>query len=128
MSKPKGLWKSAPTREDLDAAHHYLSLLYPEAVARRLVRNLTRAQTRRALAKDLLRAGNLALLSADESHVKQDLKHIRKGKALPPVLLVRGDMSRGIPLLVADGYHRICASCYFDEDTPVAYRIAPLPR
>jgi hypothetical protein len=128
VSKARELWKSAPTREDLEAARHYLSLLYPQAVASRLVRSLTRAETRQAMAKDLLRAGNLALLGADESHVKQDLKHIRKGKALPPVLLVRGDMSRGIPLLVADGYHRICASCYFDEDTPVAYRIAPLPR
>ena len=92
------------------------------------MRNLTRAETRRATAKDLLRASSLVLLSADESHVKQDLKHMRKGKALAPVLLVRGDMSRGIPLLVADGYHRICASCYFDEDAPVAYRIAPFPR
>lgn len=128
MSKPRERWKPAPTREDLDAARHYLSLLYPQAVAKRLVRNLTRAPTRRAIAKDLLRAGNLDLLSADESHVKQDLKRIRRGKALPPVLLIRGDMSRGIPLLVADGYHRICASCYFDEDAPVAYRIAPKPR
>jgi hypothetical protein len=128
MSKRSETWKAAPTRADLDAADHYLSLLYPPAVASRLVRGLIRAPTRRATAKDLLRASNLALLGADESHVKQDLKHIRKGKALAPVLLVRGDMSHGIPLVVADGYHRICASCYFDEDAPVAYRIASFPR
>lgn len=128
MSNTKGLWKSAPTREDLGAAHSYLSLLYPDAIARRLARDLARAQTRRATAKDLLRASDLDLLSADDSHVKQDLRRMRKGKALAPVLLIRGDMSRGVPLVIADGYHRICAVCYFDDDAPVACRIAPLRR
>jgi len=44
------------------------------------------------------------------------------------VLLVRGDLSQGIPLIIADGYHRICAICYFDEDSPVAFRMAALRR
>lgn len=54
--------------------------------------------------KDLLRASNLPLLPQDESHVAEDLKRIHQGKPLPPVLLVRGDMSRSLPLIVADGY------------------------
>jgi hypothetical protein len=41
---------------------------------------------------------------------------------------VRGDTSRGIPLVIADGYHRVCAVCYYDEDAPIAYRIASLGR
>ena len=126
VSKTSELWRSAPTREDLEAARTYLSLLYSDALAKHLARELARAQTRRATAKDLLRASNLVLLSADELHVKQDLRRIRKGKPLPPVLLIRGDMSLGIPLVIADGYHRICAICYFDEDAPVACRIARL--
>jgi hypothetical protein len=32
-------------------------------------------------------------------------------------------MTLGIPLTVADGYHRICAVCYFDEDAPVSCRL-----
>jgi hypothetical protein len=128
MSKRIGLWKSAPAREDLEAARIYLSLIYSDAIAGRLARDLARTQTRRATAKDLLRASDLDLLSADESHVKQDLRRIRKGKTLAPVLLIRGDMSRGVPLVIADGYHRICAVCYFDEDAPVACRIVPLRR
>jgi len=48
------------------------------------------------------------------------LKKISKGKPLAPVLLVAGDMTKGIPMVVADGYHRICAVCYDDEHAPVA--------
>ena len=47
-----------------------------------------------------------------------------KAKALAPVLLVRGDMANGLPTIVADGYHRICAVCYFDESAPIPCRIA----
>ena len=57
-------------------------------------------------------------------HVAEDLSRIRKGKALAPVLLIRGDMSKNVPLVVADGYHRICAICYYDEDAPIACRVA----
>jgi hypothetical protein len=28
-------------------------------------------------------------------------------------------MTRGLPLIIADGYHRICAVCYFDESAPI---------
>jgi hypothetical protein len=59
--------------------------------------------------EDLLRAAHLPLLPSDESHVDADLKRIHKGKALAPALLVRGDIASGLPLIVADGYHRICA-------------------
>jgi hypothetical protein len=65
----------------------------------------------------------LLLLPREEPHVDNDFKKINKGKPLPPVLLVRGEISRGIPLIVADGYHRICAICYFDESAPVPCRI-----
>jgi len=40
-----------------------------------------------------------------------------------PPLLIRGDMSKGVPLIVADGYHRICAICYFDESAPIPFRM-----
>jgi hypothetical protein len=33
-------------------------------------------------------------------------------------------MGKGLPLIVADGYHRICALCYVDESEPVACRMA----
>jgi hypothetical protein len=128
MSKVRSLWRTAPPSEDLKAAENYLSLLYSDADSKRLSRKLSRTRTSSAAAKDLLRASNLPLLPRDESHVEADLKRIQKGKSLSPVLLVRGDMSRGIPLVIADGYHRICAICYYDEDAPVACRVTALRR
>jgi hypothetical protein len=128
MSKARNLWRPAPSLEDLEGAQNYLSLLSAGPTAKQLVHRLSRARTFRATAKDLLRASNLPLLPRDESHVQQDLKRIHKGKPLSPVLLVQGDMSRGIPLVIADGYHRICAVCYFDEDASIAYRMTAVPR
>ena len=89
-----------------------------------LVRSLRAAPLIERSAKDLLRASDLPLLAADERSVKGDLKKISKGKPLEPVLLVAGDMSKGIPLVVADGYHRICAIYHYDEDAPVMCRMA----
>jgi hypothetical protein len=73
-----------------------------------------------------LRAPRLPLLPSDESHVEDDLKRIQKGKALAPVMHVRGDIASGRPLIVADGYHRICAVCFFDESAPIPCRIADI--
>jgi hypothetical protein len=120
MSKNAVAWKKQPVEKDFAAAASFLSLIYPTARARSLVRALRHARTVDHVAKDLLRASNLPLLPLDEPHVAEDLKRMRKGKSLSPVLLVRGDMTDCVPLVVADGYHRICASCYYDEDAPVA--------
>ena len=79
------------------------------------------------LAKDLLRASKTPLLERGNSHVSKDLKKVAKDKKLSPVLLVRGDGRRGVPLTIADGYHRICASWYLDEDAPVACCIVNMP-
>jgi hypothetical protein len=43
-----------------------------------------------------------------------------KGKALSPIILIQGDMTRMRPFVIADSYHRLCAACYADEDAPVA--------
>lgn len=123
MSKEAVSWKKQPVGKDFAAASSFLSLIYPTARTRSLVRALRNAGTVHHAAKDLLRASHLPLLPAEDEHVAEDLKRIRKGKPLSPVLLVRGDMSKGIPLVVADGYHRICAICYYDEDAPISSRL-----
>jgi hypothetical protein len=117
-------WKPSPEAGDLKAAGQYLLLLEPPALAAALVRALRGVKNTEHAAKDLLRASGLALLSRQESQVAQDLKRIRKGRALSPVLLVQGDAGGGIALTVADGYHRICAAWHHDEDAPIACRIA----
>ena len=69
----------------------------------------------------------MPLLPADNAHVARDLKKVEDGRKLSPVLLVRGDLARGTPLVVADGYHRICASYHLDENADIPCRLAELP-
>lgn len=128
MPKHSKLWKKQPDGQDFEAAQAYLSLIYPASHARRLVRALRSADTVEHAAKDLLRASALPLLPRDESHVEADLKRINKGKLLSPVLLIKGDMSKAVPLIIADGYHRVCAVCYYDEDAPIACRLTRLSK
>ena len=73
-------------------------------------------------AKDLLRASRLALLPEDNPHVAADLKKIKKGKPLSPILVVRGDLDTDVAMQIADGYHRVCASYYTDENTDIPVR------
>jgi hypothetical protein len=124
VSKGRIRWKKAPQARDLQAAGQYLGLLEPPAAAAALVRSLRAAGNTEHAAKDLLRASGLPLLTREESQVAQDLKRIRKGRALAPVLLIQGDAGRAVALTVADGYHRICAAWYHDEDAPIACRLA----
>lgn len=122
----KVLWKNQPVDEDYDAALGFLTLVFPQVAAARLVNALRQARPLERPAKDLLRASGLPLLPDDEAHVSADLKRIHKGKPLSPVLLVQGNLEKAVALTVADGYHRICAVCYYDENTPIACRLVPL--
>jgi len=123
MSKQKLVWKKKPEAEDYEGALNFLLLIYPDAKARRLLRSFRKAKTVEHAAKDLLRAGNLPLLPRENPHVEEDLMRIHKGKGLAPVLLVRGDMTQNVPMVVADGYHRICAIWYYDEGAPIPCRL-----
>jgi hypothetical protein len=120
------IWKERPEAHDFPAALDYLTLVMEEKAARKLVTQLRKSPTIHRKAKDLLRASRLSLLPRDNFHVAGDLKKIKKGKALSPVLLVRGSAAADLPLVVADGYHRICASWYRDENIPIACRIVSL--
>ena len=72
-------------------------------------------------AKDLLRASTLSRLGVSNSHVERDREKIIKGDALSPILLVRD--SRNLRLIIADGYHRLCAVYSLDEDATIPARI-----
>jgi hypothetical protein len=119
----KKIWKDKPEKHDYPAAHDYLTLLFEEKAARKLVAGLRHAPSMKRKAKDLLRASGLRLLEKNNPHVAQETGKIQKGKALSPVLLVRGNAKAGLPLIVADGYHRICASWYRDENLDIVCRI-----
>jgi hypothetical protein len=117
-------WKSTPDEHDYPAAHDYLSLVMPETDASVMVKSLMNAPLVHRKAKDLLRAAQLAVLPQTNVHVSKDLAKVNKGEQLSPVLLIRGDASRAAPLVVAEGYHRICASYVLDEDADIPCRLA----
>jgi hypothetical protein len=45
------------------------------------------------------------------------LAKVSAGQALSPILLLRGTDQH--PPIVADGYHRVCASYWIDENTDI---------
>jgi hypothetical protein len=112
-------WSEVPQEHDYPAAAAYLALVCEPTEVRRLVAALKLAPSTRHQAKDLLRASGLALLPVDNVHVASDLAKINRGEPLSPALLVRGDFRRGVPLTIADGYHRVCASYHVNEDADI---------
>ena len=89
------------------AAKSYLSLIYSEETAGKLVKRLKAAKMARFKAKDIFRSSGLSLLGVSNSHVEKDRKKIQNGTALSPLLLCR-DTANG-KVVIADGYHRLCA-------------------
>ncbi len=128
VNKAKVLWKPEPQEHDYPAAASYISLIATAADVDDLVERLKSAAVAHYKAKDMLRAAALPLLPRDNAHVAADLKKIASQEHLSPVLLVRGDLNRGVPLHIADGYHRVCASYYIDENTDIPCRIVDTHR
>ena len=112
-------WLPRPEKHDFQAAEDYLSLIMPAKRATEYRKKLAAARndiTHRK-AKDLLRASRLDLLGEDNKHVAADLHKAASSVALSPILLLRGNEEH--PLIVADGYHRVCASYWIDENTDI---------
>jgi disulfide oxidoreductase YuzD len=114
----KNIWKKDPVPHDYPAAVDYLELLMSEKDADELVQGLEKQKTVFKKAKDILRASGLQLLPKTNLHVAQNLKKVKRGEKLSPVLLVRDDK-----LIIADGYHRVCAIYYLSEDLTIPCRI-----
>jgi hypothetical protein len=123
MSTVTEVWKSDPQEHDYPAAAAYLLLIASKRHVDRMVSELHSAKSARGKAKDLLRASGLPLLGRDNPHVARDLEKINQGVGLSPLLAIRGDLALALPLVIADGYHRLCASYLFDENVEVVYRI-----
>ena len=115
------LWLPKPEAHDYSAAESYLCLTYDESNAKRLVQKLRRAPISRFKAKDMFRASGLSLLGVSNSHVEKDRKKIQNGNELSPLLLVR-DQANG-KVIVADGYHRLCAVYSLYEDVLIPCKI-----
>jgi len=114
-------WLADSEDHDYPAAGSYLSLLYDEAAAAKYVERLRKAPISKFKSKDIFRASELSLLGISNLHVERDRKKVLAGQALSPLLLVRAADNQKV--IIADGYHRMCAVYSFDEDALIPCKI-----
>jgi disulfide oxidoreductase YuzD len=114
-------WLDDVEEHDYPAAESYLCLIYDTKQAKKIVSKLRKTSIVQFKAKDIFRASSLSLLGVSNSHVEKDSKKIAAGTALSPLLLVR-DSALG-KVVIADGYHRMCAIYTVDEDALIRCKI-----
>jgi disulfide oxidoreductase YuzD len=119
--KNKIKWFKEPEEHNFPAAKSYLSLLYNEDIVNEKIDDLKTSNEVKFKAKDIFRASGLSLLGVSNSHVEKDIKKIKNGDKLSPILLVRDEMTPKV--IIADGYHRLCAAYTFDEDMWIPCRM-----
>ncbi|SRR5258708_2533161 len=119
--KQKISWLSHVEEHDYTAADSYLRIIYDDNKVAKMVAKLQGSAIVQFKAKDIFRSSQLSLLGVSNFHVETDRKKILKGAGLSPLLLVR-DESHG-KVVIADGYHRLCAVYDFDEDAVIPCKI-----
>lgn len=117
------VWQTEPNPENAKDAENYLTLFKKRKHSDRIIEDLQTRPVEFFKAKDILRAANLRPLPADDPNVAKVLDQIDTGAALPPVYLTRGDLKAGVPLTIADGYHRTSAAYHRGPSTEVAAQI-----
>ena len=119
-------WTDVPRKKDFESARAFLTLTLPEDAVDRVVARLSQAPTIRHQPKDLERASGMKLLPPDDPVVSSKPRRSRKGRPLSPVLLVRGRLDRDRSLVIADGFHRICASYHVNRKALIPCRLVDL--
>ena len=97
-------WLAKPAKHDYPAARSFLMLNLGERAAEKIVEKLARTNP----------------------DVDKELSRVAAGQALSPCLIIRGQLDKGRVAQIVDGYHRICASNYIDEDAEIPVQIIGL--
>jgi hypothetical protein len=121
MKKTKVHWLDKPAKRDYPAALAYLNLIFTPRVAQKAVDKLKRTKMAAFAAKDIFRASEVPMLGRGDSHVEKYRSQIKRKRPISPVLLCR-DPRLG-KLIIADGYHRLCAVYTFDEAADIPCKI-----
>src|SRR5438045_467427 len=120
--KKEKKWLKRPQPHDYPAAALYLSLIYDETTVKTFIGKLKKSPILEFKSKDIFRASGLSLLGISNYHVAQDRKKIKKGIKLSPLLLIRD--TKNSKVIIADGYHRLCAVYSLNEDAIIPCVIA----
>lgn len=114
-------WLPDVEEHDYPAAESYLRILYNENRVTEMMTRFRSAAIVQFKAKDIFRASQLSLLGVSNLHVEKDREKIQKGKSLSPLLLLRDEPNGRV--VIADGYHRLCAIYEFDEDAWIRCKV-----
>lgn len=109
------IFHQTPDAADIKSAQNYLELLFPENEAAEFAKKLRTAKVTTKKAKDILRASELELLPIENQDVNKNLNKARKKQKMSPIMLVCGREK----LIVADGFHRLCAAYYLGEEIEI---------
>lgn len=119
--KPSIKWLDLPEEHNYPAAFSVLSLIMIDSSANEVIERLKKSDVVHFKAKDIFRLSKESLLGISNSHVLKDQAKIEEGKKLSPLILYR-ERTLG-RVLIADGYHRLCAVYHYDEDALIPCKI-----
>jgi hypothetical protein len=119
--KVKINWLPEPASDTYDSAQTFLELMFKPKKARRWVKRLKKAGVSEYAAKDILRASAIPIATVRAYDWKRQQDQINKGDPLSPILLIR--QHDGGPLIIADGFHRMCALFSTDQEVSVPCKI-----
>lgn len=114
-------WLADVEEHDYPAAESYLRLIYSDDKAADMITGFKTAPIVQFKAKDIFRASQLSQLGVSNLHVEKDRKKIQQEISLSPLLLLRSESNGKV--VIADGYHRLCAIYEFDEDAWIRCKI-----
>jgi hypothetical protein len=116
------IWLPEVKESNYIDAESYLNLIYLSTEASQITSYLREEEIVEFKAKDILRASRLTVLTNNNYHVKLEIENITQEIPLSPLLLVRDKDLKG-KLIIADGYHRLCAVYNFNEDFSIHCKI-----
>ena len=119
---PSITWQDDAPPSDYEAAGHYLSLVDVQKNIDKALADLKAGAIVEYKATDLLRAAQLAVPKADDRPTREQIKKIKRGEPVSPVLLVRVPALKKV--IVADGFHRVCAAYRIDPDVVLHCKLA----
>ena len=119
---PSITWQDDANPVDYEAAGHYLALVDIQKNIDKTLADLKAGAIVEYKATDLLRAAQLIVPKADDRPTREQIKKIKHGEPVSPVLLVRVPALRKV--IVADGFHRICAAYRIDPDVVLHCKLA----
>ena len=119
---PSITWQDDANPDDYEAAGHYLALVDNQKNIDKTLAELKAGTIVEYKATDLLRAAQLIVPKADDRPTREQIKKIKHGEPVSPVLLVRVPALRKV--IVADGFHRICAAYRIDPDVALHCKLA----